>query len=194
MTANRFTGTPTTAGDAAVWQKVAPASNLFHAYLTDDGSDYDLNENYSSSAGTAYWTAPNDCVVQSVVMEVLEGSIAQNTVESHELFFGANAALTNGIKFRVENSSSSVLLDITNTLGIKTEADLIRTSCAFWEQYDASNGTAGNNTHYGVFWFNLQQMFGRAPTLLEGNKFIAYLNDDLSGLDRIRIHVYGYYL
>lgn len=195
MSNNRFLNNPITSGDAAVWQKTADPSILFRAFLTDNGTDYTLNEDYSSSNAVAtYYTASEPVAVQSMTIQLCNGDIAQSTVKNYEVWCGDNAALTNGIKFRVVNSGGTVLLDISNTVGLKTEGEMLTLATNMYENYSAASATTGNNTHYINYEVNFEQKFGKAIRLNTGDQFVAYLSDDLSGNVFFQIQLWGYKL
>lgn len=195
MPTNRFYKTTISSDDIPRMIKSLPPSYLFHTNLTDDGStDYTLNEDYSVTAATPTLTATAPCVVQTLVLEMLDGDIAQNAVLSHELWVGANAALTNGLKLKVTNSAGTTLLNIWETVPIKALAQLDSISQFVDESSDVSSGTTGNNHHAYACRVNFEHLFGKAVELSLGDKLVLTLNDDFSGLAAFRAHVWGYLL
>ena len=193
MPTNRFFNRTITYGDIDRNLTSKPASVLFHSYLTDDGSDSTLNENYSSATDT-YVAFTRPAVIETCTIELLDGDIAQNAVLSHEFFVGAGAALTNGFKFLVENSAGTSLLDITNSVPLKNLAQMDAISEFVTESSNVSNATTTANHHAYACRMNFTKLFGRGIQVNTSDRFVCVMQDDLSGLAFVYIHIYGYYL
>lgn len=193
MPNNRFYKNTITDADIPNNLTSAPTSILFHAYLTDDGTDNTLNENYAA-ATDCYYTAGHPVVVKSVVIEAVDGDIAQNAINNHEGFVGATAALTNGYKFLVETSAGSTLLDITNTIPLISLYQIDAISTFVRETFAAGDATTGNNHHCYTAEIDLEYLFGRAIRLNTGDRFVCVLQDNFTGLTFHRIHIFGYQL
>lgn len=191
MPTNRFY---TTSVNPVEFESKYPAAELFHSYLTDDGSDSLLNEDYSSTATVCYVDFTQPSVVQTLIIELLDSDIAQNAVLSHELFVGANAALTNGILIQVRNSAATVILQVIGGNAIKTLAEFDALSEYVDESSDVSNGTTAANHHSYNCRINFYNLFGKGIMMNTNDRFAVVLNDDFSGLAKLRLHIAGYRL
>jgi hypothetical protein len=197
MPNNRFYKKASTYEDVARLIKSYPASYFLHAYLTEGGTvggDTTFNEDYSSTASATSYVATAPLTIQTVCIEMINGSFAQSVLNNHELWVGNVAALTNGLKFRVENAAGTVLYDITNTIPIKTLAQLDAIGTAVTETFSAADATPANNFHTYSCRINLTTLCGKAVELNTGEKFVCYLNDSFTALTVFYIHVLGYLL
>ena len=167
-----------------------PTSALVHGYLTDDGSDATLNENYAA-ATDAYYAATQPFVVESIVLDLVDSDVAQNAVLGGESFVGG-AALTNGIKLRIENSAGTLLVDIADTVAIKDLNQLSSISSVYNEKSSVASATTTANFHAVSAKIVLADLFGKAIEVNNTDRIVAVLNDDFSGLARFQIHFFGY--
>jgi hypothetical protein len=195
MPTSRFYKETITGADVPRIIKAVRSDLMFHTNLTDDGAvDYLMNEDYSSVAASATFTATTACVIQSLVIEMVDSDIAQNAVLNHELWVGAGAALTNGLKLKTTTSGGTTLLDIWETVPIKTLYQLDSISEYTRESSAVADATTGNNHHAYSCKINFELLFGKGIQLGLGEKFILTLNDDLTGLAVLRAHIWGYKL
>lgn len=193
MPVNRFADKVTADNDVALFLKAAPTNKLFRAYLTDDGSDRDLNENYAA-ATDCYFTMSRPGVIQRCTILIADSDVAQTIPQDGELFVGNTTALTNGFKFLVEDSAGTLKLDISNTVGAKTVGEL-QALCTFnYNIYKADNATTTANSHVFVGVMDFEEMFGRAISLNFNDRFVCVLQDNLTSMAVVNMVVSGFYL
>lgn len=204
MPANRFVDKITGYDDAAKYELYAPTSKLFRTALSD-GTDTDLTDNYSS-ATKASVTFTRPAVVNRCTIRFVSSTLAQNVVSSvlgavgslgldGERFVGITA-LTNGLKFRVENSAGTVLLDISNTNSVKNLGQLAQLCSTYNVFINDSSATAGSNSVTFVGDINFKEIFGRSISVNLGDKFVCVLQDDFSAatITEFNITIAGFYL
>jgi hypothetical protein len=196
MPVNRFSDTVIGDRDEALYALAAPTNKLFRLPLTDDGSDRTLNENYSA-ATDAYVAFTRPAVIQRLEIVIIDGDVAQSAVQSGELFVGNNTALTNGLKFLVEDSAGTSKLDISNTYPVTTYADLLSFCTSVVLVTDTASATTANNsiTFEGTVEFD--RLYGRAISVNLGDRFVCVLQDNFStaaNYVRFEMFVSGFYL
>lgn len=191
MPISRFIRNAGTSVDAIKFQQGFPVQSLFHSYLTDDGTDSTLNENYAS-ATDAYVAFTSPSVITSCIIELLDSDIAQNDVLSHELWVGGAAALTNGLKFAIKNSAGTVIHDISVTIPIKALYQLDSISSFVDESGNTANATTGSNHHAYLAKLNFPNLYGKSLLVNNGDRFVCTLQDDFSGLAFFYMHLYGF--
>lgn len=204
MPANRFIDTVIGDRDEAIYSLAAPTSKLFRTFLSD-GTDTDLTDNYSS-ATDAFVAFTRPAVINRCTIRFAVSTLAQNVVSATlgatgslgrdgELFMGL-AALTNGLKFRVENSAGTLLLDISDTVGVKNLAQLAGL-CTNYEVFiNDSAASAASNSAVFVGYIDFRELFGRAISVGLGDRFVCVLQDDFSAatITEFQITIAGFYL
>jgi hypothetical protein len=204
MPNNRFVDSVIGDRDEALYELAAPCEKLFRTLLSD-GTDTDLTDNYSS-ATDAFVAFTRPAVVNRAAIRFTVSTLVQQTISTvlgsigslafdGELFVSL-AALTNGLKFRVENSAGTLKLDITDTVGIKNLGQLITLCTDYVVLVNDSVASAAANSVTFVGHVDFGQLFGRAITLNTGDRFVCVLQDDFSAatITEFQISIAGFYL
>lgn len=205
MPNNRFIDTVIGDKDEALYGLAAPTNNLFRSFLSD-GTDTDLTDNYSSATDAfVAFTRPavicrctirftSSTLAQNVVSSVL-GSIGSDALDG-ELFLGGITALTNGLKFRIENSAGTRLLDISDTVGLKTLGQIAGLCTYHQTLINDSAASAASNSATFVGYVDFKELFGRAIRVNVGDRFVCVLQDDFSAATNteFQISISGFYL
>lgn len=159
-------------------------------WLTDDGTDQLLNENYSStSATTCYYTVTSSPMVLSAIVIIMSDNAILTAPSSDDFAtLCGGTSSTNGIKLRITDGTASVL-DISYTTGIVKFADLALISCG---KINEVSEDAAADSHRIVATIGMQDLFGVCPVLPVGFRVEAYLSDNYSTLDFFKIGVIGY--
>ena len=176
-----FNGTASTSGRS---------DSPFWAFLTDDGTDTSLNENYAS-ATDAYWTAPADAIVTVMTIVVGESDPAQSATLNGTFVF--TTALTNGLKFAIKNSAGTVVSDLSVTYPIKTTAGLLAFATSTEMTLQLPSSTAANNELMIGCYVDFSKKFGRPLFVPRNHSIVCTLEDNLSSLDEFTIGVAGHY-
>jgi hypothetical protein len=169
-----------------------PSADFFSVYITDDGSDATLNENYSSIG--CYYVATRNLVIDTICLTLVDSTLPQNTLRNHESFFSNVVPLTSGLRFRVLTADNTVLTDISHTVPIKSGANLDGYCTAIVESFDASSATGANNYAMYSAKIDLDYLYGMGMYLSKSEKVILTLNDNLSGIDNFQVNLRGYYV
>ena len=194
--ANRFEGNLTTGSDKETARVYGiPPAKLealdVRGELSESGSgtDMDFGENYSSTAGSCYYTATADCVIHSMHLFLENGDYDETGVMDGELFLGGATALTNGIKWKVWNKTPTAVFTstaATNINGFVDEwgADVVR---------HTGHLSATNNINHDTVYVHLDfvKLFGFPIRLPSGFSIGIYLNDNISALSAFRGTVFG---
>jgi hypothetical protein len=162
-------------------------------YLTDDGSDSSLNENYASATDCYYTVATSPLVVTSICVSVEDTDIAQ---AAYGTFCGAVAAVTNGFKFKFVDSAGGTTLDLTTATAtggsLKSKADFKSVAKTFSEVLINTSATTAQNVHSWTAEFCLNSWLGAGVLLNVGDKLVCTLQDNYSGLTSMTITFKGY--
>jgi hypothetical protein len=197
MPENRFGNKIVTDQEGTEFSLYAPANVLYRLPLTDDGTDRTLNEDYSGTATDAFVAFTRSAVITKLDIIIIDGDVAQNALADPELFVGNNTALTNGLKFLVENSSGTLKLNITNSPAITTMADLMAFCTYYTITTQAASATTANNGITFIGEVDFSKKFGRAISVNLGDRFVCVLNDNFStaaNYVRFEMFISGYYL
>ena len=154
-----------------------------HGSLNDDGSTFDMIGDYSSSNGSFRITSANvDLIINRVIITVEDGTI-NNGAE-----YGGITALTNGILFRLKDSSDNVIIEYIQD-PIKKNSDI---SALCYDSDVVAGFSTGNDT------LQARWTFGNSghPLVLKGGSgdYLEVLaRDNFTGLVRNRWLFQGYY-
>jgi hypothetical protein len=173
--------------------KIHPVTNPFYVYLTDDGTDYGLNEDYSAGAVDAYWQPASDACVLSLNISTGDTDYAQS-IDTAVGFVGSTTPLTNGLKFAVKNPAGTVVTDLTVTFPIKTTAELFAFATDYGIIFSSVSTTSSNNQILYSLEVDCPKKFGGAIYVPAGWRLVCTLQDNLSTASNIfNIGVSGYY-
>ena len=155
----------------------------FYRYLTSDGR-YDGGKQATGDHTPARFYVGSPGRVITINRLIVHISDAANP--SSDEYGNLGAALTNGIAVNVKDVSGTVVLDLTDALPIKTNADWGRVC------YDVQLTSFGaGNDFIQVRWTFAKS--GRPLTLPPGYTFGVDLNDDFTGLDGHTFMAQGHY-
>lgn len=165
----------------------------FVNFLTDDGSDASLAEDYSGAATDWYWQSPGDALIYNFSLSFGLGSITQSTALANTLI-GVGSA-NNGFKFGIKNPSGTLILDISNGITLANTLQLM----AFGSNSDLlysgfNSSTAANNEVLLNVQVDCVAKFGGAIFLGRNHRFVCTVNNNFSGLDDVRAIVAGCYV
>jgi hypothetical protein len=205
MPNNRFVDSVIGDRDEALYVLAAPCEKLFRSFLSD-GTDTDLTDNYSA-ATDAFVAFTRPAVVTRCTIRFTSSTLAQNVTSTvlgaigsdaldGELFLGGIAALTNGLKFRIENSAGTIKLDISDTVGLKTLGQIAGICTYHQTLINDSAASAAANSATFVGYIDFKELFGRAITVNNGDRFVCVLQDDFSTATNteFQISISGFYL
>lgn len=165
----------------------------FFVFLTDDGTDYTLNENYAS-ATDAYFEAKADALITAFCVSGGDTDVAQATAIANAWY--GTTVLSNGLKFCIKDSSGRVTTDITVTQPLRTTSDLLLFATFPSVVMSLSNSsTSLNNELIIAAEVNCIERFGGCLYLPKGHRFVCTLQDNFSGMDGgFLIGVSGHYV
>ena len=162
----------------------APADQLFR-YLDTNGDGTGMKDatgDYSSAATYFYIEAPqNETYVLNRMIVKIRGSTGGLSADG----YGNIAALTNGILVHVRNAAGSVILDLTDGLAVKLNADWNRLC------FDAEPVTYGAGDNFVIVRWTFANS-GSPIVLSPGQSFGLLMNDNLSSLNGHFFHVQGF--
>lgn len=165
----------------------AEAGNLVFRYLDTNGDGTgtkNANGDYSVTPGRFYVQNANDkgMCVSRLIVHIQD---AQNF--SADNYGNLASALTNGVSVNAKDHVDNVLLDLTDGLPVKSNADWGRLC------YDTINVSYGSGNDFVQVRWTFSKA-GKFLSLAKDESLNVDLNDDLSGLVGHYFMVQGYYL
>jgi hypothetical protein len=153
-----------------------------YRFLSSDGTTSGTKD-MSTTADDYYISAPAGSVILLCRMIVYYADGGTWT----EATFGSETALTTGIKFGVEQSDDTQLLDLTDGVTIKNNADWSR-YCYDSQVFDISATPA--LTSMSVRW--TFEKSGQYLRLEPTDKFVCTISDSLAAITSMYVKVHGF--
>ncbi|MCU7840858.1 MAG: hypothetical protein KZQ94_15950 [Candidatus Thiodiazotropha sp. (ex Troendleina suluensis)] len=157
---------------------------LIYRYLDTNGDGTGTKNavgNYTTE--TEFFIAPGLAYQYGLHRMIV--SIQDASGSSAAEYGNIGSALTNGIKISVIDSSDNELLDLTDGLPIKTNAEWAA-AC-----YDDTLNTWGQGNELFAIRWTFTKDSGDPLLIKPGNRFSVVLNDDLTGLVSHKFFVRG---
>lgn len=171
----------------------AVSGSPFFVFLTDDGSDTTLNEDYSAAPVDAYWDAPGNAHIHAISISMGEDSIAISTAIANTMIGTGSTA--NGLKFGIKNPSGTLVQDLSVTsIPANTVQVLMFGSSSRLLMGLSDAATQGNNEIIMSVEVNCIEKFGGVLSLPEGYRFVCTLESNYSGLAAFNISLSGVYV
>lgn len=166
----------------------------FFAYLTDDGTDRSLNEDYSAGAVDAYWQCPTgaNAIISNISIALGDGDFAQAIAIATG--FVSLSSLSNGLKFAIKNSGGTVIQDLTVSYPLTQTGDVLAFCTSSTAIFSNASATTADNELLISANCHVPTKFGGYLFVPKGGRFVCTLQDNLSGLDLFSISISGHYV
>jgi hypothetical protein len=160
-------------------QYASPADLIFRLLVDESGSN-DMAANASSDPITFRYVVPEGhaALIERICIAILDASSVPSK--------WGGVSLTNGITFKVHDSSGTVICDFSDGEPIRSTAEM-----ALLTGDAATVDTAAGIDQIGLRW-ELSRA-GKPVILTSGQYFAAKLSDNYSGMDFFKIMVQGFY-